>query len=97
MPRRSKGLMSKGRSVFRKHPRDRGQVSVARSVQDIPIGSKVTIIIDSGIQGGQPHRRYQGRVGTIYGRMGRAYMVALKDGGKIKKIISGAEHLRLVR
>jgi ribosomal protein L21E len=36
-------------------------------------------------------------VGVIYGKMGRAYMVQIKDGGKIKKIVAGPEHLKVVR
>lgn len=82
---------------FTKRPRERGLAPVSRSVQEFPTGTRVTIVIAPEVHKGQPHHRYQGRVGVIYGRMGRAYMVQIKDGGKIKKIVAGPEHLRLVR
>lgn len=97
MPKRSRGLRSKGRPKFTKHPRERGLTSVARSTQELPPGSKVTFIINPAIHKGQPHHRYQGRVGVIYERRGRAYVVEFKDGGKRKKIITGPEHIRLVK
>jgi large subunit ribosomal protein L21e len=97
MSGRSKGYKGAGRNKFRKNPRNRGLTPVARSVQEIPTGVRVTIVIDPGIQKGQPHHRYQGRVGVIYGRRGRAYMVNVRDGGNIKKIVTGPEHLKLVR
>jgi large subunit ribosomal protein L21e len=97
MARRSKGLRGHGRGKFTKHPRERGQTPVSRSIQDISVGSKVVIHIDPGVIGGQPHHRYHGRVGVIEMKMGRAYVVEFRDGGKIKKVISGPEHLRLVR
>jgi large subunit ribosomal protein L21e len=82
---------------FTKGPRERGLLPVTRSIQDFPRGARVTIIIAPGVHKGVPHHRYQGRVGVIYGKMGRAYMVQIKDGGKIKKIIASPEHLKLVR
>lgn len=97
MSGRSKGLRSKGRMKFTKRPRERGLAPVTQSVQELPTGTRVTIIIAPGVHKGVPHHRYQGRVGVIYGKTGRAYMVEIKDGGKIKKIIAGPEHLRLVR
>jgi large subunit ribosomal protein L21e len=82
---------------FTKGPRERGLLPVTQSVQDFPTGTRVTILIAPGVHKGAPHHRYQGRVGVIYGKMGRAYLVQIKDGGKIKKIIAGPEHLKLVR
>ncbi|MGC8816265.1 MAG: 50S ribosomal protein L21e [Candidatus Hadarchaeum sp.] len=96
MSGRSKGLRSKSRKKLTKHPREKGLSPVSRAVQDLPVGSKVSIILDPGVVKGQPHPRYHGRTGVISERRGRAYVVDVRDGGSIKKIISRPEHLRLV-
>jgi large subunit ribosomal protein L21e len=70
---------------------------VSRSIQDLPLGARVAIALDPGVIGGQPHHRYHGRTGVIARKVGRAYVVEVRDGGKIKKVISGPEHLKLVR
>jgi large subunit ribosomal protein L21e len=97
MARRSKGLRSKGRGKFTKHPRERGQTSVSRAIQDIPLGTRVAIAIEPGVTKGQPHHRYHGRIGLIQSKVGRGYVVGVSDGGKTKKVISGPEHLKRVR
>lgn len=82
---------------FTKKPRERGLAPITKSIQEFPTGARVTIVIDPRVHKRQPHHRYQGRVGIIYGKMGRGYMVEIKDGGKIKKIVAGPEHLELVK
>jgi large subunit ribosomal protein L21e len=61
------------------------------------MGARVAIFIDPSVHRGQPHHRYHGRVGLITEKRGRAYVVEIKDGGKIKKIIASPEHLKVVR
>ena len=41
-----------------------------------------------------PHRRFQGRTGTVSGKQGRAYVISVKDGNMAKTIVSRPEHLR---
>jgi len=97
MGRRSKGIKGHARKKLTKNPRDRGQTPVSRSIQELSVGSKVAILIDSGVVGGQPHQRYHGRIGVVNRKMGRAYVVEFRDGGKTKRVISAPEHLKLVR
>lgn len=94
---RSKGFRSKGKGKLKKHPRERGHPSTNRAIQELPIGTKVAIIIEPSIVKGQPHHRYHGRVGVVSERRGRAYVVDVSDGGTVKSIISRPEHLRMVR
>jgi large subunit ribosomal protein L21e len=96
MVRRSKGLKSKSRKKLTKHPRERGVSPPSRSIQEFPVGSRVTIVIDPAVIKGQPHHRYHGRVAVVKERRGRAYVLGLRDGGKEKIIISRPEHLRMV-
>jgi large subunit ribosomal protein L21e len=57
-------------------------------------GEKVAIVIDGGQQKGMPHRRFQGKTGTITGKQGRAYVIAVKDGNMAKTVVALPEHLR---
>ena len=41
-----------------------------------------------------PHPRFNGKIGEIIGRQGRAYVVQIRDGNKIKRLIVRSEHLR---
>lgn len=97
MGKRSKGLRSKSRKKLTKHPRQRGAPPVSRVVRELPVGTKVAIILDPSVVKGQPHPRYHGRIGVVQGQRGRAYLLEIRDGGSIKKVISRPEHLRLVK
>ncbi len=96
MAKRSKGYRSKSRGKLTKHVRERGLSPVSRVIQEFGPGAKVTIILDPGVVKGQPHPRYHGRIGVVRERRGRAYVVEIRDGGSIKKVISRPEHLRVV-
>lgn len=89
-------MRSKSRKKLTKHPRQRGLTPVSRAVQDLTVGAEVSIILDPSVVKGQPHHRYHGRTGVIRERRGRAYVVEVRDGGAIKKIISRPEHLKVV-
>ena len=41
-----------------------------------------------------PHPRFQGRTGVVVGQRGRAYIVQIRDGGKIKTLFVRPEHLK---
>jgi large subunit ribosomal protein L21e len=96
MTNRSKGFRSATRMKFTKHVREHGAIHVNRVIQDLRLGAKVVVVVDSSTMKGQPHGRYQGRVGVVAERRGRAYVVEVRDGGTIKKIISRPEHLKVV-
>lgn len=89
----SKGLRHKTRKVFRKHPRERGKLKLSRILRPYAVGDKVVIKVDPGIHRGMPHRRYHGRVGTVIGRRGRAYIVEVPVGGEVRTLFVRPEHL----
>lgn len=94
MVKASKGLRSKTRQTMKKRVREKGLSPITRSFQQFSIGEKTTIVIDSGIQRGQPHPRFHGQTGTIKGRQGNAFLVEINEKGKVKKVIVTPEHLR---
>ncbi len=92
--KRSKGTRQGTRKIFRKKPRERGQIPVNRALQDFDEGEQVKIMIEPSIHKGQPHRRFHGKTGRIEGKRGQAYIVNVKVGGKEKQVIARSEHLR---
>jgi large subunit ribosomal protein L21e len=85
--------MEKTRQKFRRSPRKRGLSPITRALRKFAIGEKAVIKIDSSIQKGWPHNRFHGLTGTVVATQGRAYVLDVRFGGKIKKAIVFAEHL----
>jgi len=79
--------------VFRKRPRERGKLPLSRILRRYGAGDKVVIKIDPAIHKGMPHRRYHGRVGTVIGKRGRAYVVEVRVGGELRTLFVRPEHL----
>jgi large subunit ribosomal protein L21e len=69
---------------------------LSRLLQAYEPGQKVVIDLAPGTVKGMPHRRYQGRVATIVGKRGRAYVLEVQMGGMLKTLISRPEHIRLL-
>lgn len=67
--------------------------SLGKMLHKYNLNDKVVIKIDSAVHKGMPHVRYYGKVGTVTERRGRAYVVELKEGGVIRKLIARPEHL----
>ena len=93
MVKSSKGFRSRSRGTFTKEVRDRGLPPITRFLQKFEIGSKVIVRIEASDPHGQPHPRYQGRVCTVVGKVGRAYRISFVDGHKPKQLIAHAIHL----
>lgn len=92
---KSRGFRRKTRQLLRKNPRKRGQQPLGRLLHEYKAGDKVTVIIDPSVQKGMPHRRYHGKVGTVEEKRGRAYVVKIKEGNKVKTVIARPEHIKL--
>ncbi|MCD6369826.1 MAG: 50S ribosomal protein L21e [Thermoproteales archaeon] len=93
MVKRTHGYRFKTRKLLRKKPRERGMLGLSRILYEYKVGDLVHIDISPSNIKTAPHRRYQGKVGEIIGVRGRAYIIAVKMGGKIKKIITTKEHI----
>ncbi len=91
----SKGYRHSTRKLFTKSPRKRGIQPLGRLLIKYNVGDQVVIKIDSAIQKGMPHRRYQGKFGVISEVRGRAYVIKIKVGNMTKDIIARPEHVYL--
>ena len=94
MVKRTHGYRYKSRKILTKKPRERGMPGLSRLLYEYKEGDKVVIDIDPTYISNAPHRRYQGKVGTVIGKRGRAYVVETYLGEKKKIIITTAEHIK---
>jgi large subunit ribosomal protein L21e len=94
MVKASKGIMQGTRQKFRRPPRERGLSPITRALRTFAVGERAVVLIDSSRHKGQPHHRFHGMNGKIVERRGRAYVLDVRFGGKIKQAIALPEHLR---
>lgn len=87
-----KGFRSGTRRTFRKEKRSK--FTVEAFMKEFREGQRVVIRQDSSSQGGMPHRRYTGKVGTVEGKRGRAYVIGVRIGDMKKRVFVRPEHLR---
>ncbi|MBN1538921.1 MAG: 50S ribosomal protein L21e [Candidatus Thermoplasmatota archaeon] len=97
MVKRSKGTMVKTRNILKKRPRDRGTPPVTSFVKEFEIGERTNIVIEPSSQKGQPHRRFQGRVGTVIDKRGDAFVVRVDMENSHKDLVIRPEHLRKIK
>jgi large subunit ribosomal protein L21e len=88
--KRSKGkLTGKTRSVGRNSK----TLKISDIVKEFNLGDKVIIKIRGNYHKGIPHPRYTGKVGKVVEKRGSSYVIEIKDGNKLKELISSAVHL----
>jgi large subunit ribosomal protein L21e len=91
--KKSKGYRRGTRRLLKKAPRERGKPKLSKLLYEYQLGSQVIIKIDSSVQKGMPHRRFQGKIGTVKAKRGRGYVVSVAQGDAVKEIIVRSEHL----
>jgi len=91
----SRGFRHRTRKVLKKSIREKGAIPpLSLLLHEYRVGDKVYIKPNPAIHDGMPHRRYIGKVGTIMGKRGRAYIIEVYLGNKRKELIVLPEHLR---
>lgn len=92
MVSKSHGPRRRTREKFRKTRR----ATVNQFLREFKVGETVAICVESSSTQGMPFRRFQGLTGKVIGQRGRAYIVEIYDGNKLKKVIADPEHLKSV-
>jgi large subunit ribosomal protein L21e len=90
----SKGMNKRTRGILRRTPRQRGLSPITRCFQKYELGQQATIILDPSIRKGRPHTCFHGKTGRVVGNQGRAYLMDVKIGNKVKQVVVLPEHLR---
>ncbi len=88
----SKGFRHKTRSLLKKGKHLRG---LSPFLTEYQVDDKVVINIDSSQVKGMPHRRFQGKVGTVKEVRNRSLLVKVLIGDKIKTVAARLEHIQL--
>ncbi|OYT42744.1 MAG: 50S ribosomal protein L21e [Candidatus Aenigmarchaeota archaeon ex4484_224] len=91
MVKKSRGFRTRSRKKLKAEIRRKG---ITRFLRKFDIGQRVVIYPDPSSHRGMPHHRFKGKIGKIVGKRGKAYIVEIKNGKKIKKVISMPEHLK---
>ncbi|PSN90086.1 50S ribosomal protein L21e [Candidatus Marsarchaeota G2 archaeon OSP_D] len=91
---RNKGYRNKSRSLLTKAPRESGLPPPSAFIKEFGVGSKVVIDIEPSVQKGMPHRRYQGKIGTIVEKRGRAYVVKVPMEPEDRVIVVRPVHIK---
>jgi len=87
---KSHGPRRRTREKFRGPPK----LTVNKLIQKFEPGQTVAIKISSNSHRGMPFRRFHGRTGKVLEQRGQAYIIEVRDGKKVKKIIACPEHLK---
>ena len=94
MVRKSKGMKSRTRSLLRKYKKEKK--TLTKYLQEFKIGDRVIIKPEPSSPKGMPFKRFFGTQGEVIDKRGNSYIIKIKDGNKIKNIISKPEHLKMV-
>ncbi len=92
--RKSKGYRSKTRRLLTKSPRRKGMDPLGPLLHEYVEGEQVNIQINPSVHKGMPHRRFHGKIGKILEKRGRAYIVEVRDGEQVKRIIALPNHIK---
>ena len=90
----SSGIRRKSRGVLSKKVREKGRIPLSRLLTNYEEGEKVVINIDPAIHKAMPHKRFQGKVATVVGQRGKAYILEIPQRKTVKTIITTAHHIR---
>lgn len=95
MTERSHGLFQ-GRSRHLARHHKPGRLGIGKLLKHFDVGDKVAIVPKGNFKD-IPHPRYRGRVGTVTGRQGSAYVVEFMVSSRTKrKLIVSQRHLEKV-
>ncbi len=94
MTKRIGGFRRGTRSKLKKTRNEKGKLSLRRFLQKLDDGDRVLLNAEPAYQKGMYFPRFHGKVGTVKGKKGICYDVAIKDHGKDKILIIHPVHLR---
>ena len=80
----------------RKPIRTRGKVSFSRYFQILKEGDRVAVVNERSLHPSFP-KRLQGRTGKVKGKVGKSYLVLIKDQTKEKEFIIQPIHLKKIK
>ena len=80
----------------RKPIRTRGKLQFSRYFQELKKGDSVSVVNEKSLASSFP-KRLQGRTGKVEKRIGKSYLVKIKDQTKEKDFIISPIHLKKIK
>ena len=80
----------------RKSIRTRGKIQLSRYFQELKKGDSVSVVNEKSLASSFP-KRLQGRTGKVEKRIGKSYLVKIKDQTKEKDFIISPIHLKKIK
>jgi large subunit ribosomal protein L21e len=96
MVKRLGGFRHKTRYKLQRAAGERGKLRLTARFTTYSEGDRVALIIDPSEQKGIFFPRHHGKTGTVVGKQGGAYLVAIDDKDKAKTIIATPVHLKRI-
>ncbi len=97
MVKRIGSVRRKSRSKLKQHYKDKGKVPLSRYFQKFIIGDKVVLKANLAVSKGMYLPRFHGKIGTVTGKKGRCFQIAVKNGSKQKIFNVHPVHLKCQR
>lgn len=94
MVKKSRGFRARTRKKLRQKPSYRPPIT--KFLEEFAIGQRVVVVQEPSSHKGMPFPRFKGKIGKITGKRGKSYLVEIRDGKKIKQVISRPEHLKTI-
>lgn len=79
-----------------KSRRTKGKISLRNYLQKLTNNDRVQLVAEPAVQKGMYFPRFHGLVGTVVGKQGACYRVAISDKGAKKTIIVHPVHLKKI-
>ena len=81
---------------MRKELKEKGFPQITSILKRFEVGDRAAIKIDPSIHSGMPFHNFHGLTGVIVGKQGRCYLLEIKVGSVIKKIVVAPVHLKRI-
>lgn len=93
--KKAKGKRAKTRNLMRRNVR--AKTTVNEILKPMKVGDVVQVNINSSRHEGLPHKRMQGKTGTVVSFQGKAPVLEIYDGNLKKKVITEKVHLKPIK
>ena len=96
MSKRKGGSRAGTRKLFKKHPRQKGKISLTKFFMPYKVGDRAMLSAEPAVQKSLYHQRFHSRTGVVLAKRGDCYEIEIQDGGKTKMVIVHPVHLKKV-
>ena len=97
MTHRVGSLLRKSRQKLRLDCKEKGKIPLSKYFQEFETGDRVCLKIHSNVAKGRFFPRFHGLCGTVTKKRGSCYEILIKDGDKLKIVLTHPIHLNRLK